>query len=129
MRNRSPVGILLLVSLLLLLEAAAKASAGQVDDEALKRQAPKVFLDCQFCDFDYIRTEITFVNYVRDRKESQVHILITTQPTGSGGDEYTLAFIGEGDFKGTDDTLSYYSNSTSTDQEVRQGLVRVQKLG
>lgn len=49
--------------------------------EDLKRTAPKVFIDCEDCDLDYIRTEITFVNYVRDRKEAQVHVLITTLRT------------------------------------------------
>jgi len=46
----------------------------QVDIEELKKKAPKVFLDCPSCDSNYIRTEITFVNYVRDRKEADVHI-------------------------------------------------------
>src|SRR5207253_3154546 len=90
MSNRHLVVGLLVATFSLAFGIAASAQTAQADDEALKRQAPRVFLDCQFCDFDYIRTEITFVNYVRDRKEAQVHILITTQPTGSGGDEYTL---------------------------------------
>src|SRR6266550_6244723 len=57
--------------------------------------AVRVFLDCpdSFCDFDYYRTEITFVNWVRDRQFAQMHVLVTAQQTG-GGQEYTLAFIG-----------------------------------
>ena len=57
----------------------------------MKKAAPKVFLDGTRIDMDYIRTEITFVNYVRDRKEADVHVLITQQRTGGGGREYTLA--------------------------------------
>ena len=34
-----------------------------------------MFLDCPFCDEQYIRTEITFVNYVRDRTDADVHVL------------------------------------------------------
>ncbi len=60
----------------------------------LKENAPKVFIDCWRCDRDYIRTEITYVNYVRDRKDADIHLLVTDQGTGSGGREYTLAFIG-----------------------------------
>ncbi len=60
----------------------------------MKKSAPKVFIDCNRCDIDYIKTEITFMNYVWDRKEADVHILITIQRTGSGGREYTFAFIG-----------------------------------
>ncbi|HKC38310.1 MAG TPA: hypothetical protein VKC15_02075, partial [Gemmatimonadales bacterium] len=61
---------------------------------AAQDSALRVFLDCpnSFCDFDYYRTEITFVNWVRDRQFAQVHILVTSQATG-GGQEYTLGFI------------------------------------
>ena len=30
----------------------------------------RVFLDCNFCDFDFMRTEINFVDYVRDRQDA-----------------------------------------------------------
>ena len=104
-------------------------AADQVDIEALKKTAPKVFIDCGWCDIDYIRTEITFVNYVRDRREAQVHILITTLSTGSGGKEYTIAFLGQHNFQGIDDTLKYFSNKTDTDDEIRKGLVKTLKMG
>ncbi|MCX6561719.1 MAG: hypothetical protein NTZ26_14545 [Candidatus Aminicenantes bacterium] len=117
---------------LLALSAAAVAfgqTPGQADLEALKKTAPKVYLDCGECDIEYIKTEVTFVNYVRDRKEAQVHILITTQATGSGGREYMLNFLGQNEFKGLDDTVQYFSNSTDTDDEVRHGLVKALKIG
>jgi len=107
----------------------ARSQAEQTDIEALKKTAPKVYIDCGSCDIDYIRTEITFVNYVRDRKEAQVHVLITTQRTASGGMEYTLAFIGQHEFQGIDDTQKYFSNKTDTEDEVRQGMVKTLKMG
>ena len=105
------------------------SQAEETDIEALKKSAPKVYIDCGSCDIDYIRTEITFVNYVRDRKEAQIHILITTQRTASGGMEYTLAFIGQHEFQGIDDTQKYFSNKTDTDDEIRLGLVKTLKMG
>jgi hypothetical protein len=108
---------------------SARSQAEQTDIEALKKSAPKIYIDCGSCDIDYIRTEITFVNYVRDRKEAQVHVLITTQRTASGGVEYTLAFLGQLEFQGIDDTQKYFSNKTDTDDEIRQGLVKALKLG
>ena len=99
------------------------------DIEELKKSAPKVFIDCDRCDIDYIRTEITFVNYVWDRLEADVHILITTQGTGSGGSEYTIAFIGQKDYEDLQNTLKYYSNRIETDDEIREGLVQTLKLG
>jgi hypothetical protein len=109
--------------------ALAQKAAEPAGIEDLKRTAPKVFIDCADCDIDYIRTEITFVNYVRDRKEAQVHILITTLRTGSGGREYTLSFLGRNEFAGLDDTQAYYSNKTDTEDEVRSGMVNALKMG
>jgi hypothetical protein len=98
-------------------------------DHAPEKNAPTVFIDCNSCDMDYIRTEITFVNYVRDRKDAQVHVLITTQSTGSNGTEYTLTFSGQGPFAGMQSVLQYFANNTDTDAEIRNGLVRTLKLG
>ncbi|MGQ9618327.1 MAG: hypothetical protein ACUVUG_05110 [Candidatus Aminicenantia bacterium] len=97
--------------------------------EQLKKSAPKVFIDCEFCDHDFIRTEISFVNYVRDRKVAQVHVLITTQKTGGGGTEYTLTFIGQKEFEGMEDVLKYVSKKTDTEDEERKGLVKTLKMG
>lgn len=89
-----------------------------------------MFLDCQFfCDFDFIRTEISFVNFVRDRKEGEVHILVTSQRTGSGGAEYTLRFIGLERFAGIDHTLQHVSEQTATGDEIRRALTRIIKIG
>ena len=105
--------------------------AEQVDQEieALKKLAVKVYIDCGSCDLEYIKTEITFVNYVRDRKEADVHVLITTQTTGSGGREYTLSFLGQNGYSDVKDIQKYYTEKTATDDEVRQGLVKALKLG
>src|SRR5512143_3510261 len=102
--------------------------AGQSVDE-LKKSAIKVFLDCDDCDLDFIKTEITFVNYVRDRLEAQVHVLITTQATGGGGTEYTLTFIGQNSFRDLTDVQKYFTTKTDTQDEIRKGLVKALKLG
>jgi hypothetical protein len=119
----------LLLALLppLLLRASDQLSPEAV--EALKKTAPKVYIDCDTCDIEYIKSEITFVNYVRDRNEAGVHILITTQKTGGGGTEYTLAFSGQNAFQGLNDTLKYFTNATQTLDEVRRGLVDTLKMG
>jgi hypothetical protein len=90
----------------------------------------RVFLDCQtHCDFDFFRTEIAFVNFVRDRKDADLHILITSERTGSGGSEYTFQFIGLGGFAALQHTLHHTSDATATDDEVRRGQLRVIRLG
>ncbi len=120
---------LMLPFVLVALPATEDDDPPQVDQ--LRTVAPNVFLDCsrRDCDLDYIRTEITFVNYVRDRENADVHILVTRQRTGSGGREYTLAFIGRGKHKGRDATLKYYSKSTDSEDQIRQGFVNTLKQG
>ncbi len=99
------------------------------EPESLRNAAVNVFLDCPNCDFDYVRTEIPYVNYVRDRFDSDVHILVTQLATGGGGNEYTLDFIGQKKYSGMEDTLKYYSYVNSTYDEIRLGLVHSLKLG
>lgn len=128
-RARRTTPSLALGLFLSILPAFLPAQTAQPDLAKLRESAPKIFLDCQSCDIDYIRTEIPFVNYVRDRKEADVHVLITTQSTGSGGTEYTLAFIGVGACTGLDNKLIYASRTTDTEEEVRRGYVSVLKMG
>lgn len=94
-----------------------------------REQAPRVFIDCNRCDISFIRQEIPFVNYVRDPKQAQVHVLIVDQGTGSGGRNYTLAFIGQENFVGMNHTLTYTSLQTNTAHEERVGLNKILRLG
>jgi hypothetical protein len=112
----------------LLLQALPSASAAQDANTARSAEPLRVFLDCSSCDFDYLRREVPFVAYVRDRKEAELHILVITQPTG-GGTEYTFKFIGLGRFQGIDDELKYDARQTQTGDERRQGYAEVLKLG
>src|SRR5256885_14422947 len=107
---------------------AVSPLAAQDSTRSAQDSAPRVFLDCpdSFCDFDYYRTEITFVNWVRDRQFAQLHLLITTQSTG-GGREYTLTFIGLERFAGVEDTLRWLSRSIDTDDDIRKGLARTMR--
>ncbi|MEK6596776.1 MAG: hypothetical protein AABY91_00485 [Gemmatimonadota bacterium] len=93
--------------------------------------ALKVFLDCEpyYCDPDFFRTEITWVNWVRDRTDAEIQLLVTTQTTGSGGREYTLRFLGLGAQATHQDELRHSSSATATEDDRRQGLVRMVKLG
>jgi hypothetical protein len=121
------LGIYTLLCLVFVLPSFGQTQQSNIEE--LKKSAPKIYIDCDFCDLEYIKTEIVFVNYVRDRKEAQVHVLITTQNTGGGGREYTLTFMGQMDLAGQDDILKYYSLKTSTDEEIRKGLVQTLKVG
>jgi len=129
MNPRTPLRALKLLAITLALAVPLAAQNAAPDIETLKKTAPKVFIDCSLCDIEYIKTEVTFINYVRDPKEAQVHVLITYQSTGGGGREYTLSFSGQLEYKGIDDIIQYFSNRTDTDDEVRQGIVKTLKMG
>ena len=84
----------------------------------------KVFLDCATfdCYDDYLREEIEFVDYVRDRKDADVHVLVTGAETGARGREYTLGFIGLGRFDATNRTLTVTTQSSDSEDRVRRAL-------
>jgi len=88
-----------------------------------------VYLDCSSCDVTYIRTNITFVNYVRDQADADIYLRINDQRTGGGGREFTLLFSEIHQPAGRVDTLRYNSSSSDTGDERRIGLNRHIKIG
>ena len=92
----------------------------------------KVFLDCSqtwICDFDYVRSEIKLVDFVRDRFDADIHIMINTQNNSSGGIQAQLNFIGQKRFQNLGDTLTYFNEPTSTQDDQRKKMVQFIKLG
>jgi hypothetical protein len=123
--------VFLPAALVLLPILSGHAVAQEVPDTALyvTAQPLRVFLDCPPCNFDHIRREIGFVDYVRERQDAQVHILVRQQGTSGGGRQYELNFIGTREFAGLSDTLRYVSPESDTEELRRRGLARVLKMG
>lgn len=91
-----------------------------------------VFLDCTqswLCDYDYVRSELKAVDFVRDRFVADVHVLVNTQRSSSGGTQAQVHFIGLRRFQKQTDTLTYFNDPTATDDEQRKRLVHYLKLG
>jgi len=125
------MGLKVLASLLAVL-GCASASLAQPPEAVVQSggaDALRVFLDCDNCDFDYLRTEIPFVNYVRDRMDAQVHVLMTEQDAGGGGNAVTLDFIGLEALAGIDNRLVYYTQQDQTDDDERRVLAQRLRLG
>ncbi len=112
----------------ILLSGGISAQELSAPDTA-RSAAPKVFVDCGQCGEDFIRTEVTFVNFVRDRREADIHVFVTSQETGGGGTEFTLEFIGQGRFAAMSDTLKYVSMEADTEDMIRRGLIRIIRMG
>lgn len=121
----SPIACRLLAAALLGLarSLAAQSVPGLTSDTAGVLQ---VFLDCQrvSCDQQFVRTEIGWVNFVRDRLLADVHILVTTQATGGAAAEYMLEFRGQGARASLRDTVVFNTRLGDTDDDVRRQLTR-----
>lgn len=91
----------------------------------------KVFINCATwgCFEDYLKTELTFFDFVRDRFQADVQLLIIRQQSANGGSQYTIDFIGQKEFIGMGDTLKMFTKQADTDDMIRNQLLRVIKLG
>lgn len=83
-----------------------------------------LFLDCNACDETFIRQEMTYVDYVRDREVADIHVLVTQQGTGAGGEAQTIDLLGLGPFAGIDQTGVYTTLASTTEDEEREGFLR-----
>ena len=93
-------------------------------------KALAVYLACSYyCDTDFIRTQIGYVDWVRDRTASDVDILVSTQSTAANGTRYTFTFIGERAFSQLVDTLQFSSLAGASDDDTRKAMVRVLQEG
>ena len=94
-------------------------------------EALRVFFDCsgRDCNSTYYRTEIDWVNWVRDRTLAQVHLIMTSQTNASGGRAFGFDFIGLQDLEGRDDELTYASLGSDTSDENLQGISQVLAIG
>ena len=78
----------------------------------------KVFLNCGYCYQSYLKTQITWADFVQDQFVADVDLLVATIGTGSGGTNYSLQFTGQNHFRGMNDTLTFTTNAINTDGEI-----------
>ncbi len=99
----------------------------QNDTLQSRKNAVNIYLDAE--NIQYIKDNITFVNYVRDLKNADVHILETTNSAGNGGEEYFYIFTGQNKYFGRNDTLKFNTTADNSNDEIRQKQVQILKLG
>ena len=98
--------------------------------QALPGAQLRVFLDCEYrCDTDFIRQELTFVDHVRDSQSADIHAMVTTEGTGGGGLKWTIHFVGLGRFDGHDETVTFTTPQTASEDDRRKAVLRWLKLG
>ena len=106
--------------------AVAQESAAPAADTT-QNSALRAFLDCDEmgCDREFLTTEMTWVNWMRERLDADFHLLVTAERTGSGGRLYTVVAIGQRGFAGKTDTLTFTSNPNDASDLIRRQLLRV----
>ena len=121
----------LLVILLILLGAINHASSqDEADSKSYGReQALKIYLDCASCDMEYFKSNFLSVNYVTERKDADVYILVTDITTGSGGLEYSMQLKGFGRFKSFSDTVVFSLPAYATEEVTRSTILENTQLG
>jgi hypothetical protein len=125
------------LALLVTLAAVMAPARGFAQDapEARANGALRVYLDCQgghrggVCDGNLYRQEITFVNWVRQPEDAQVHVILTSQSAGGGGTRYTLDFLGREGLAGMEDQFTYSASVTDVEDETLDGILRTFRLG
>ncbi len=89
----------------------------------------RVYLDCGDCFQEYMRTEIGWVDFVRQPQDADVHVLSTTTETGSGGREVVLRFVGAGRHTGVNQALRAVSAPGETEDVRRRAILRAMTVG
>lgn len=108
--------LLLPVLILLVLSTGLRA-------QETRNGAPNIFLDCQgWCDLQYLKTEITYLNFMRDRADADIFIQQTGITTGSGGTQFSLYFYGQKQFANQNDTLVFNIVPNAPENDVRNAL-------
>lgn len=117
----------ILLLLLFMLSVCSSFSQKTVpESDTLRKYALNVFFPNAP---DYIKKEITFINYVRDLKEADVYLILTYEGTGSGGQTTTVFYTGQGKYSGMRDTVKISISPDATEDLYRKQTVNALKMG
>lgn len=114
--------VLLVLSLLRAVGADAQVAASPAEDNAARI---RLFINCrgENCFEDYFKTELSFFQNVRDFAQADVQVFIVQQATASGGQRYTLRFIGQRAFTDLNDSTAVLTEPADTESAIRERLL------
>lgn len=101
--------------------AAAPGPAGQT--------RLRIHVEACDCFAEFLRTEIRWVDFVRQQQDADVQILSTSRTTGAGGVETVLRFIGAGRFSGVDHELRAVTPPGEPEDVRRRDVLRTVLVG
>jgi hypothetical protein len=90
---------------------------------------PKIFIEGVRLDMDYLRRNMRFVDFVNDPAVSDIHIIINSQTSGSGGRVYSIRFISRTFENFSEYTITATTASSDTEEESRKKITDALILG
>ncbi len=113
-------------ALLIALFSNCFAQTGSIPDN---QKIPKIYVSGNYYDLQHLKKQIPVVDYVNDRKDADIHVLVTSQSTGSGGSSYIILFYGQNHFDKMNDTTKVITNQIDSEDIIRNKLIRGIKTG
>jgi hypothetical protein len=94
-------------------------------------EAPKLFLNCSRtrCYEEFLKPELTFFDFVRDMSQADIQIMFQNQTTGAGGRSYYVYFFGQKKFESINDTLTFTTKLSDTEDIIRKQMLQTVKRG
>jgi hypothetical protein len=90
----------------------------------------KIYLDCSWsCDYDFLQREMSYVDFYRDAKTANLHIIVKGERSSTGGEIVTFRFIGIEEFKGVENTLLLDVPPNTSDNDERLLYLEMLKKG
>ncbi len=89
----------------------------------------KLFFECQDCKESYFINQMTFVDFVRDTQNSDVHLYVTKQKNASEGFRYFLNFVGKGQFSDIKFKLQTDSPESESSLKRNNRILKTAKMG
>ena len=71
-----------------------------------------------------MRTELSYFDFVRDRFEADIQILIIEQEQSNGGKKFTIQFKGAKQWSNVNDTLFFNTQQANTPDDIREALLQ-----
>jgi hypothetical protein len=118
------------VVLVVLVGSAVGAAAQVVSPQAAPVGARlRVYLEACNCFEDFLRDEITWVDFVRQPQDADLQVLGNAVQTGAGGVERTLRFVGAGRYAGTDFSLRAVTLPNEPEDGQRRTVLSTMQVG
>jgi hypothetical protein len=89
----------------------------------------RVFVEACQCFPEFLRSEILWVDFVRQPQDADVQILAASGQTGAGGAEVVLRFVGHGRFAGVEQELRAVTLPGEPEDVRRRDVLRAVQVG